>query len=90
MTKGSVSGTSTYQTNVKKKCSSFKMKWLLEYVQIEEQVVKLGDIFSFSSKKDLFSKTCSKAKVANEFSEGKMWTNGNWTTSSVTFSRKVI
>ena len=50
------------------------MEWLSEYVQAEEQAVKLGEIFSFSSEKGLLCKTCSEAKVSSEFSEGKMWT----------------
>lgn len=74
MAKRTGSDTSTHQAIVKKKCGSFKMEWLSEYVQIEEQAVKLGEIFSFSSEKGLLCKTCSEAKVANEFSEGKMWT----------------
>ena len=75
MAKRTGSDTSTHQAKVKKKCSSFKMEWLSEYVQIEEKAVKLGEIFSFSSEKGLLCKTsCSDAKVASEFSEGKMWT----------------
>ena len=49
------------------------MEWLSEYVQIEEKAVKLDEIFSFSSEKGLLCKTCSDAKVASEFSEGKIW-----------------
>ena len=41
------------------------MEWLSEYVQIEEQAVKMGEIFSFSSEKGLLCKTCSEAKVTN-------------------------
>ena len=74
MAKRTGSDTSTHQAKVKKKCGSFKMEWLSEYVQIEEQAVKLGEIFSFSSEKGLLCKTCSEAKVACELSEGKMWT----------------
>lgn len=74
MAKRTVSDTSTHQAKVKKKCGSFKMEWLSEYVKIEEQAVKLSEIFSFSSEKGLLCKTCCEAKVANEFSEGKMWT----------------
>lgn len=51
MAKGT--GTSTHQTKVRKKCGSFKMEWLSEYLQIEEEAVKLGEIFSFSSEKAL-------------------------------------
>ncbi|CAF91361.1 unnamed protein product [Tetraodon nigroviridis] len=50
------------------------MEWLSEYVQTEEKTVKLGEIFSFSSEKGLLCKTCCEAKIASEFSEGKMWT----------------
>ncbi|KAJ8364881.1 hypothetical protein SKAU_G00137120 [Synaphobranchus kaupii] len=50
------------------------MEWLSEYVRTEEQEVKLGEIFSFSSEKGLLCKTCCEAKVASEFSEGKVWT----------------
>ncbi|KAM3598140.1 uncharacterized protein V6R79_014099 [Siganus canaliculatus] len=49
------------------------MEWLSENVQIEEKAVKLGEIFSFSSEKGLLCKTCSDAKVASKFSEGKTW-----------------
>lgn len=73
MAKRTRSDTSTHQAKVKKKCGSFKIEWLLEYAQIEEQPVKLGEIFSFSSEKGLLCKTCSEAKVVSEFSEGKMW-----------------
>lgn len=62
------SDTSTHQAK------HFKVEWLSECVQIEEQAVKLGDIFSFSSKKGVLCKMCSEAKVAIEFLEGKMWT----------------
>lgn len=55
----------------------FKMDWLLEYVLIEEQEGKLGEIFSCSSEKGLFCKTCCKAKVASKFLEGKVWSE--WT-----------
>ncbi|KAM3593003.1 uncharacterized protein V6R79_003550 [Siganus canaliculatus] len=74
MAKRTGSDTPTHQATVKKKCSSFKMEWLSENVQIEEKAVKLGEIFSFSSEKGLICKTCSDAKVASEFSEGKTWT----------------
>lgn len=74
MAKRMGSDVSTHQAKVKKKCGSFKMEWLSEYVKIEEQAVKLSEIFSFSSEKGLLCKTCCEAKVANEFSEGKMWT----------------
>lgn len=74
MAKRTGSGTSPHQAKVKKKCDSFKMEWLSEYVQTEEKTVKLGEIFSFSSEKGLLCKTCCEAKIASEFSEGKMWT----------------
>lgn len=50
------------------------MEWLSEYVRTEEQEVKLGEIFSFSSEKGLLCKTCCEVKVASAFSEGKVWT----------------
>lgn len=59
---------------VKKKCDSFKMEWLSEYVQTGEKTVKLGEIFSFLSEKGLVCKICCEAKIASEFSEGKVWT----------------
>lgn len=62
------------QSKKKKKCSSFKIEWLSEYVRTEEQEVRLGEIFSFLSEKGLLCKTCCEAKVASEFSEGKVWT----------------
>ncbi|CAL9687293.1 unnamed protein product [Knipowitschia caucasica] len=74
MAKRTGSDTPTHQAKVKKKCGSFKVEWLSENVKIEEEVVKLGEIFNFSSEKGLLCKTCSEAKVASEFSEGKMWT----------------
>ncbi len=43
-------------------------------MRIEEQEVKLGEIFSFSSEKGLLCKTCCEAKIASFFSEGKGWT----------------
>jgi len=73
MGKRTGSGRPTYQAKVKKKCSSLKMEWLSEYVQTEEQVVKLSDIFYFSSERGLLCKTCCKGQVASEFSEGKVW-----------------
>ena len=44
MAKRTGSDTSTHQAKVKKKCGSFKMEWLSEYVQIEEQAVKLSEM----------------------------------------------
>lgn len=64
------SGTSTQQAKVKKKCGSFKMEGLPEYVRTEEQQVKLGEI-AFSREKGLLCKTCCEAKVARGFFEGK-------------------
>ncbi|XP_078787812.1 zinc finger protein 862-like [Oryzias latipes] len=74
MAKRTISGTSSHRAKVKKTCDSFKIEWLSEYVQIEGKAVKLGDIFSFSSEKGLLCKTCCEAKIASEFSEGKVWT----------------
>ena len=72
MAKRTGSGTSTHKG--KKKCGSFKMEWLSEYVRTEEKEVKLDEIFSFLSEKGLLCKTCCEAKVTGEFLEGKMWT----------------
>lgn len=47
MAKQTGSGASIQQAKVKKKRGSFKLEWLSEYVQKEEQAVKLGDVFSF-------------------------------------------
>lgn len=50
------------------------MEWLSEYVQIEEQAVKLGEIiFSFWSEKGLLCKTCSEAKVPSFFSSKNVY-----------------
>lgn len=43
-------------------------------MRIEEEEVKLCEIFSFSSEKGLLCKTCCEAKVASIFSEEKVWT----------------
>ena len=90
MAKRTGCGTATQQAKIQKKCGSFMMEWLSDYVRIEEEEVKLGEIFSFSSEKGLLCKTCCEAKIASEFLEGKCGLNGSWTTSSVTLSRKVI
>ena len=74
MAKRTGCGTATQKAKIKKKCGSFKMEWLSDYVRIEEEEVKLGEIFSFSSEKGLLCKTCCEAKIASEFSEGKVWT----------------
>lgn len=66
--------TGSHQAEVKKKRASFRTEWLSENVQTEGKTVKLGEILSFSSEKGLPCKTCCEAKVASEFSEGKVWT----------------
>ena len=72
MAKRMGSGTPSHQAK-KKKCGSFKMEWLSVYVRTEEQEVKVGDIFTFSSEKGLLCKTCCEGQVASELLEGKGW-----------------
>lgn len=66
MAKRTGSATSTRQSKVKKKCASFKIEWLSEYLQTEEQMVKLGEIFSFSSEKALQNMQRSKSSKRGE------------------------
>ena len=57
----------------KKKITSFRTEWLAEFVQVDGENVKLGDVFSFSDERGVICKTCSEAKVQSDFSEGKTW-----------------
>ncbi|CAK6949836.1 zinc finger protein 862-like [Scomber scombrus] len=69
-------GSETAGGKVKKKRVSFKVEWLSQYMNTDEgTLVKLGDIFSFSTETGVVCKTCSDANVKGEFSEGKVWSD---------------
>ena len=69
-------GSETAGGKVKKKRVSFKVEWLSQYINTDEgTLVKLSDIFSFSTETGVVCKTCSDANVKGEFSEGKVWSD---------------
>lgn len=51
----------------------FRLECMSEFVEIDGHAAKLGDVFSYSSENGLLCNTCREAKVAGEYSEGKVW-----------------
>lgn len=68
---------------------TFRLEWLLEFVTIDRHAVTLGDVFSYSSENGLLCNTCREAKVAGEYSEGKVWNKDRLSKASRSTKRQL-